>query len=206
MTLRDSKFCTICIYCGSSDRVHPAYLAAAADMGRALVEAGLVLVYGAGSTGLMGAVANGVLAAGGEAIGVAPRNLFSPNLLHSGLTRLELVETIHQRKARMSELADAFIALPGGFGTLEELFETLTWSQIGLHAKPIGLLNTRGYFDPLLELVKHALSEGFIYDEHRTLLPSAMEPRQLLEILRQYQSPPNLERWMNRDLETGGGE
>ncbi len=199
MTPSDSPFHTVCIYCGSADRVHPAFLAAAAEMGRALVEAGLALVYGAGSTGLMGAVANGVLAAGGEAIGVAPRNLFSPNLIHSGLTRLELVDTIHQRKARMSELADAFIALPGGFGTLEELFETLTWSQIGLHAKPIGLLNTRHYFDPLLELVQHALSEGFIYDEHRTLLQSDEDPRRLLELLRSFEVPANLDRWMNRD-------
>ncbi len=197
---------TVCVYCGSSDKVHPAYLAAAAEMGGALVEAGLGLVYGAGSTGLMGAVADGVLDAGGEAIGVAPRNLFAPELIHTGLTHLELVETIHQRKARMSELADAFIALPGGYGTLEELFETLTWAQIGLHAKPVGLLNTRGYFDPLLELIRHALAEGFIYAEHRAMLLSAEDPRRLLELLQKYRVPANLERWMNRSSDTSGRE
>lgn len=198
MTEPDPKFRAICVYCGSSDKVHPAYLSAAAEMGRALAEAGLRLVYGGGSTGLMGAVAGGALAAGGEVVGVAPRGLFAPSLLHAGLTRMELVETIHQRKARMSELADAFIALPGGYGTLEELFETLTWAQIGLHAKPVGLLNTRQYFDPLLELIRHAQKEGFIYDEQQALLLSGDDPRRLLEQMHRYQAPPNLARWMNR--------
>jgi len=167
-------------------------------MGAVLARARLRLVYGAGSTGLMGAVADGALAAGGEVIGVAPRNLFAPKLIHSGLSRLDLVDTIHQRKARMSELADAFIALPGGYGTLEELFETLTWSQIGLHAKPIGLLNTRRYFDPLLELLAHALQEGFIYTEHRTLLLGADSPDRLLEMLASFKPPENIDRWVNR--------
>jgi uncharacterized protein (TIGR00730 family) len=192
---------TVCVYCGSADGVHPAYLEAAAEMGRALAEAGLSLVYGAGRTGLMGAVADGALAAGGQVTGVVPRHLNTPRLIHAGLTRLEVVETIHQRKARMSELAGAFIALPGGYGTLEELFETLTWSQLGLHAKPIGLLNTRRYFDPVLELIQHALREGFIYAEHRTLLLSADDPRRLLEILRQYVVPDNIDRWVNRGPE-----
>ena len=140
---------------------------------------------------------------GGRVTGVVPQHLFSPQLIHSGLTKLEVVETIHHRKARMSELADAFIALPGGYGTLEELFETLTWSQLGLHAKPIGLLNTRRYFDPLLELIQHALSEGFIYAEHRTLLLSAADPRHLLVLLSEFQVPHNLDRWINRAQQDG---
>jgi uncharacterized protein (TIGR00730 family) len=168
-------------------------------MGAAIARAGLELVYGAGSTGLMGAVAAGVLAAGGAVTGVIPGYFNTPQLAQSGLTRLEVVETIHQRKARMAELADAFIALPGGYGTFEELFEILTWGQIGLHTKPVGLLNVRGYFDPLLTLVEHALAEGFIYAEHRALFSYAEEPEALLQALQAHQIPPNLERWLKRD-------
>ena len=167
-------------------------------MGQALAQAGLRLVYGAGKTGLMGAVAEGVLQSGGQVTGVVPVLLNQPQLIHAGLTELEVVENIHQRKARMSELADAFIALPGGYGTFEELFETITWAQLGLHQKPVGLLNTLGYFDPLLELVQHALQEGFLYAEHRTLLLNTDDPDGLLDLLRQYQVPPNLDRWVNR--------
>lgn len=190
---------SICVYCGSADGVRAEYLAGARQMGQALAQAGIRLVYGAGRTGLMGAVAEGVLAAGGEVVGVTPAYLNTPQLIHAGLTRLEVVETIHQRKARMSELADAFIALPGGYGTFEELFETLTWAQLGLHEKPIGLLNTLGYFDPLIELVQHALREKFIYDEHRTLLRTSADPDELLADLRAYRAPENLDRWVNRE-------
>jgi uncharacterized protein (TIGR00730 family) len=168
-------------------------------MGQALARAGLRLVYGAGKTGLMGAVAEGALHAGGLVTGVVPTYLNLPQLIHAGLTELEVVENIHLRKARMSELANAFIALPGGYGTFEELFETLTWAQIGLHQKPIGLLNTRGYFDPLLALVQHALKEGFIYAEHRTLLVSSAEPLDLLHRIQRYELPGGLDRWVNRD-------
>jgi uncharacterized protein (TIGR00730 family) len=190
---------SISVYCGSSDDIHPEYLQAAHRMGAAIAGHGLELVYGAGSTGLMGALADGSLEVGGRVIGVIPGYFNTPRLAHAGLTRLEVVETIHQRKARMVELGDAFVAMPGGFGTLEELFEVLTWAQIGLHSKPVGLLNVRGYFDPLLRLVEHARREGFIYNEHRDLFIEDQEPEALLESLQNYQHPQGLERWMTRE-------
>ncbi len=188
----------ICVYCGSADGVNPVYYAAAYGMGQALARARIELVYGAGKTGLMGAVADGALAEGGAVTGVIPAGLNTPQLAHAGLTRLEVLPDIHQRKARMSALADAFIALPGGFGTFDELFETLTWAQIGLHHKPVGLLNTRQYFDPLLALITHAEAEGFIYTEHARLLCHAAEPEALLAALQAFQLPDGLERWVNR--------
>jgi uncharacterized protein (TIGR00730 family) len=190
---------SICVYCGSADGVRSEYYEAANQMGAALARAGIELIYGAGKTGLMGAVADGALQAGGTVTGIVPVYLNMPHLIHAGLTRLEVVDNMHLRKARMSELADAFIALPGGYGTFEELFETLTWAQIGLHQKPIGLLNSLGYFDPLLELVHHALKEGFIYDEHRTLLASSSDPKEIIKQLQDFQLPSGLERWVNRD-------
>lgn len=192
------NFGSICVYCGSADGVNPAYLQAAAGLGQALARRGIRLVYGAGKTGVMGAVADGALQAGGSVTGVVPVHLNLPHLIHAELTHLEVVQNIHQRKARMSELAEAFIALPGGFGTLEELFEMLTWAQLGLHDKPIGLLNTLGYFDPLLALVQHALREGFIYDEHRTMLLSSDDPETLLDQLHIYRPPDTLQRWLDR--------
>jgi uncharacterized protein (TIGR00730 family) len=189
----------VCVYCGSADGVRAEYLEAAFAMGQKLAQSGLRLIYGAGKTGLMGTVAEGVLQAGGQVTGVVPTYLNLPHLIHSGLTELEVVENIHLRKARMSELADAFIALPGGYGTFEELFETLTWAQIGLHHKPIGLLNTQGYFDPLLAMVQHALKEGFIYAEHNILLVSSAEPADLLLKIQQYRAPIGLDRWIDRD-------
>ena len=190
---------SICIYCGCSDRVRPVYLESARQMGTALAERGLTLVYGAGSTGLMGALADAALEAGGQVIGVIPAIFNTPRLAHNGLTRLEVLDTIHLRKARMIELSDAFIALPGGFGTLEELFEILTWAQVGLHHKPIGLLNTQGYFDPLLGLLDHIEQEGFIYSEHRQLLSQAETPQALLEALEKHSRPDGLERWLTRE-------
>jgi uncharacterized protein (TIGR00730 family) len=190
---------TITVYCGSADGINPAYYQAADAMGRTLAQAGIQLVYGGGKIGLMGAVASGALAGGGQVTGVITAHLNQPQLIHAELTRLDVVENMHQRKARMFELADAFIALPGGYGTFEELFETLTWAQLGLHAKPIGLLNTRRYYDPLLEIVQHALVEGFIYAEHPTLLLSSDQPGGLLQMLQQYQAPRNLDRWINRE-------
>jgi len=189
----------ICVYCGSSDRLHPAYLQAARAMGTTIARRGLELVYGAGSTGLMGSLADGALQAGCQVIGVIPTYFNTPQLAHNGLTRLEVVETIHQRKARMAELSDAFIALPGGFGTLEELFEMLTWAQIGLHRKPIGLLNVSGYFDPLLEMLSRAQREGFIYTEHLDLLSHSMDPEALMDALEAYLPPQGLEKWVSRD-------
>ena len=189
---------SICVYCGSSDKANPAYLNAAYEMGAVIAARGLQLVYGAGGTGLMGAIANGALENGGEVIGVLPEIFNTPTLAHNGLTRLEIVENMHQRKARLAELADAFIALPGGYGTLEELFEILTWAQIGLHQKPVGLLNVRRYFDPLLELVEKASSEGFIYQEHRGLFTSGDDPNSLLEAMLNHNPPAGLERWLTR--------
>lgn len=189
---------SICVYCGSSDDINPAYLEGADQMGRAIAKRGLQLWYGAGSTGLMGAVANGALGAGGEVIGVIPAMFHTPQLAHTGLTRLEIVESMHQRKERLANQADAFIALPGGFGTFEELFEILTWAQIGLHQKPVGLLNTRNYYDPLVKAVEYARAEGFIYDEHRSLFVCESEPEQLLEKLEHYSIPSGLDRWLTR--------
>ncbi len=199
MNMEPKSIQTICVYCGSADGLRSEYLDAAFAMGQALARTGLRVVYGAGRTGLMGALADGVLKAGGWVTGVTPTYMNSPQLTHSGLSELEVVENIHLRKARMSELADAFIALPGGYGTFEELFESLAWAQIGLHQKPIGLLNTMHYYDPLLAMVQHALEEGFIYAEHRTLLVSADEPQDLLQKIRQYKLPSGLDRWVNRE-------
>lgn len=177
----------------------PEYLEAARVMGAKVAAKGMQLIYGAGSTGLMGALADSALEGGGEVIGVIPGYFNTPALAHANLTRLEVVDTIHQRKARMAELADAFVAMPGGFGTFEELFEILTWAQIGLHQKPVGLLNTRRYFDPLLAMIDHARAEGFIYDEHRSLFTCSEEPGELLQALTNHHRPSGLERWLSRD-------
>ncbi len=192
---------SICIYCGSSDKMRPEYLEAARQMGAVVAQRGLQLWYGAGSTGLMGAVADGALRAGGEVIGVIPEFFNTPQLAHFRLTHLEVVESMHQRKQRLAEQADAFVALPGGYGTFEEFFEILTWSQIGLHHKPVGLLNSMNYFDPLLRMVEHARREGFIYDEHRALFTHATEPVELLDALMNYEPPQGLDRWLTRQDE-----
>jgi uncharacterized protein (TIGR00730 family) len=147
----------------------------------------------------MGAVADGALESGGEAIGVLPSIFNTPQLAHPNLTRLEIVDDMHKRKARLEELADGFIALPGGYGTLEELFEILTWAQIGLHKKPVGLLNVRQYFDPLLEFIDNARAEGFIYAEHRSLFTSSEKPLSLLKALENHNPPSGLDRWLTRD-------
>lgn len=190
---------SVCVYCGSSDKMHSDYLEAARQVGACIARRGLHLYYGAGSTGLMGAVADGALEAGGTVTGIIPGYFNTPQLCHAGLTRLEVVETIHQRKARLAELADAFIALPGGYGTFEELFEILTWAQIGLHKKPIGMLNTRRYFEPLLAVIEQARQEGFIYNEHRGLFAIAEQPEELLDALSNHRPPSGLERWLTRD-------
>jgi hypothetical protein len=190
---------SICVYCGSADNLRPEYLQAASQMGAAIARRGLELWYGAGGTGLMGAVANGALQAGGQVVGVIPEIFNTPRLAHMGLTRLEVVASMHERKQRLAQAADSFVALPGGYGTFEELFEILTWSQIGLHQKPVGLLNVLGYFDPLLTLVEHARSEGFIYAEHRALLIHADTPEVLLDSLDAYRQPDGLERWLTRE-------
>lgn len=190
---------SLCVYCGSADHLHQDYIRAADELGKAIASRGIRLWYGAGRTGLMGAVADGALLAGGEVIGVIPELFNNPTLCHQGLTQLEVVEDMHQRKARLAAQADAFIALPGGFGTFEEFFEIVTWAQIGLHTRPVGLLNVRGYYDPLLTLVDNASCEGFIYAEHRNLFSVAEGPEELLVMLENFQQPEDLDRWLRRD-------
>lgn len=178
---------SICVYCGSRPGASPEFVAQAKVLGHAMVEAGITLVFGAGSIGIMGAVADAVLEAGGEAIGVIPRGLHRAEITHPNLTELYMVETMHERKAKMIELSDAFVAAPGGFGTLEELFEVLTWGQLGIHAKPIGLYNTEGYWNPLLRMLDHCLEQRFIDPFQRELVLEAETPATLFEVLRAYE-------------------
>jgi uncharacterized protein (TIGR00730 family) len=190
---------TFCVYCGSSDKMSDAYLQVAYQTGAAIAKRGYVLAYGAGCTGMMGAVADGALEAGGEVIGVIPRMFATPTLMHNGLSRLEIVESMHTRKQRLVDISDAFIALPGGYGTFEELFEVLTWAQIGLHCKPVGILNARHYFDSLLSAIDIARTEGFMYAEHQSLFVYADKPDVLLEKLDSYQYPQGMEKWLTRE-------
>lgn len=191
---------SVCVFCGSSDSVSPDYLAAAGQMGQVLAERGLRLIFGGGRTGLMGALADGALASGGEAIGVIIPDMHTTSLAHVGLTRMDVVSDMHARKARMHELADAYIALPGGLGTFDELFETLTWAQTGAHEKPIGLLNVKGYFAPMLSALEHAVEEGFIFQEHLDALAISSTPDSLLTMLENYTHPhAAVKRWMRED-------
>jgi uncharacterized protein (TIGR00730 family) len=201
MIINQRPIKTICIYCGSADGLREQFYESAYETGKILAERQIAIVYGAGKTGLMGALANGALEAGGRVIGIVPENLNEPQLIHAHLTDLQVVMDIQLRKARMSQLADAFIALPGGFGTFDELFETLTWAQIGLHTKPIGLLNVLHYFDPLLSMVDHALKEKFIYDEHKVLMVADEDPLNLYDKLVAFQRPDHLNRWISRETE-----
>lgn len=173
----------VCVYCGSNPGRHEAYREAACALGRTLAGRALGVVYGGASVGLMGAVAEAALDAGGEVIGVIPRGLVEREIAHAGLARLHVVESMHDRKALMTSLSDAFVALPGGLGTLDELFEALTWAQLGLHSKPVGLLNVEGFFDPLLTYLDHAVAEGFLRPAHRGLLLAAADVEELLERL-----------------------
>ena len=180
----------ICVFCGSSPGLNQGYANAARALGRELAGRGLDLVYGGGSVGLMGVLADAVLAEGGRVFGVIPRQLATEELAHRGLTSLKIVSSMHERKACMAELADAFIALPGGYGTFEELFEAITWSQLGIHRKPVGLLNTARYFDPLVLMIGRAIEEGFIVPENRHLVVVSESPQELLEKLSQHRLPP----------------
>jgi hypothetical protein len=190
---------SICVFCGSSDNVSSEYLTAARNMGHVLARRNIRLVYGGGKTGLMGAVADGTLEAGGEVIGVITTSMNVPALAHPGLTRMDVVTEMHARKARMHELAEGYIALPGGFGTFDELFEALTWGQIGAHEKPIGLLNVKDYYVPLLAALDHAVQEGFIFSEHRAALCCEAEPEILLDVMEIQQHPHEaVKRWMRQ--------
>ncbi|RFP15142.1 TIGR00730 family Rossman fold protein [Duganella sp. BJB488] len=174
----------ICVYCGANAGVNPVYAEAARALGRALVENNLSLVYGGGKVGLMGVIADEVLRLGGEVTGVIPTALVEREVGHTGLTRQFIVKDMHERKAMMAKLADGFIAMPGGMGTLEELFEMLTWSQLGIHAKPIGLLNVDGFYDGLTGFIEHASAQGFIRPQHAALMMSSPDGQALLQMLR----------------------
>jgi uncharacterized protein (TIGR00730 family) len=188
----------VCVFAGSSPGARAEYREAARLLGEELAQRELELVYGGASVGLMGMVADAALAAGGRVIGVMPRGLFRTEVAHAGLTELREVGSMHERKATMADLADGFIALPGGYGTFDELFEIVTWAQIGLHAKPIGLVNAADYFAPLLALVAHAASEGFVPAAHQGLLLSAPHPAALLERFAAYIPTPLDEKWAER--------
>jgi hypothetical protein len=186
----------ICVFCGSSTGASPVYVEAARATGRALAGRGVGVVTGGGGVGLMGAVADAALAAGGEVVGVIPRALERRELAHPRLTALHVVGSMHERKALMAELADGFLALPGGMGTLEELAEILTWAQLGLHARPVGLLDVAGYFGPLVAFFDRAVAEGFLRPDHRRLLLVGREPGELLDRFEVWDPPP-VERWID---------
>jgi uncharacterized protein (TIGR00730 family) len=187
---------SVCVFCAANPGAHPAYAQHTAAFGRFLAESGRRIVYGGGRTGLMGALAEGALAAGGEIVGVMPRHLVDREVAHTGLSELHVVGSMHERKARLAELSDGFVALPGGLGTLEELFETWTWGQLGLHRKPYGLLDIGGFFAPLLEFLDHAVHEGFIRAEYRSLLLVDSDPAALLGRMEAF-DPPLLGRWLD---------
>lgn len=189
---------TVAVFCGSQSGRSAAFAAAAQSLGRELARRGLTLVFGGGSVGLMGRLADAVLASGGRAIGVIPRFLLERELGHASLTELLVVDSMHERKAAIADRADAFVALPGGLGTLEELFEAWTWVQLGIHRKPCGVLQVAGYFDPLLRFLDRAVAEGFVSAAHRAQLQVADEPAALLDRLAAC-GPPPAEKWAGRE-------
>jgi uncharacterized protein (TIGR00730 family) len=187
----------VCVFCGSRPGSRPEYAAAATALGNLLAREKLGLVYGGGHIGMMGILADAMLAAGGEVIGVIPQALVDKELAHQRLTELRVVESMHTRKADMEKLSDAFLALPGAFGTADELFEILTWSQLGLHRKPIGLLDTLGFFTPLLQWLDRAVADGFLKAKHRRLLVEAREPGELLQKLKAFHPPDISAKWID---------
>jgi uncharacterized protein (TIGR00730 family) len=191
-------FRRICVFCGSNSGIDPAYRSAALALGQILAERAIELVYGGGNIGLMGVLADTVLQRGGRVIGVIPESLMAKEVGHTGLTELRIVNSMHERKALMADLSDAFIAMPGGFGTFEEFCEVVTWSQLGIHTKPCGLLNVDGYYDSLLALFDHAVREGFLRAENRRLVLSDPSPEQLLDKMFQFRSPA-IDKWITGD-------
>jgi uncharacterized protein (TIGR00730 family) len=186
----------ICVYCGSSPGIKPDYADAAHALARVLVENKIELVYGGASVGTMGVIANGVLELGGKVHGVIPEKLFKKEIAHEGLTELHVVKTMHARKSMMAALSDGFIAMPGGFGTLEELIEMLTWAQLGFHEKPCGVLNIAGYFDQLLGYLDHSVEQGFLKAQNRQMLLCDSDPAGLLGKFERYEAP-RVEKWMS---------
>ena len=187
-----------CVFSGSSWGVRAEYSRTADELGQLLVEAGIGLVYGGASVGLMGAVADAVLRKGGEVIGVIPQSLVEKEVAHKGLGNLRITSSMHERKALMAELSDGFIALPGGIGTLEETFEVWTWAQLGLHTKPCALLNTEGFYDGLGSFLDTVVEEGFLKGIHRKMLISENDPKTLLATMKAYIAPPVGEKWIER--------
>jgi uncharacterized protein (TIGR00730 family) len=185
----------LCVFCGSSAGRERGYRRLAESLARALAERGIGIVYGGARVGLMGALADAALAAGGEVIGVIPQALIDREIGHRGLTELRIVDSMHERKALMAELADGFVALPGGVGTLEELFEVWTWAQLGLHAKPCGLLDTDGFYGPLVAFLDHQVDAGFVREAHRAMLLTVHSPEELLTAFAAYR-PPRVGKWL----------
>jgi uncharacterized protein (TIGR00730 family) len=179
----------LCVFCGSSPGDRPVFAEVAKALGTLLARRGVTLVYGGASVGLMGIVADAALAAGGEVVGVIPEALFGKEVAHQGLTRLHRVHSMHERKTLMYDLSDGFIALPGGLGTLEEIFEILTWAQLGLHQKPCGFLNVEGYFDPLIAFADRMVQRRFMKEKHRSLLQVSRDPEELLRLFEAFHAP-----------------
>lgn len=192
---------SICVYCGSSPGRRPAYKTAARALGQALTNRGLNLVYGGASVGIMGAVADAVLEGGGEVTGIIPEALAIKEIAHAGLTHQHVVRSMHERKSLMAEHSDGFIAMPGGWGTFEELFEMLTWAQLGFHEKPCGLLNIEGYYDELARFLEHAMEEGFVPPVCRSMLIVEDDPELLLERFEAYRAP-RVRKWITEEAET----
>lgn len=188
---------TLCVYCASSPGADPEFAVTASAFGRLLVKNKIRLVYGGGHVGLMGVLADAVLDEGGEVHGVITRALEEKEVAHRGVTRLVVVETMHERKAAMADLADGFVALPGGFGTLDELFEVVTWTQLGIHSKPCGILNVNGFFDPLWALLEAATQQRFLHPDHRDIVIMESDPLALLDRLRSW-SPVIVDKWLDR--------
>ena len=190
---------SVCVFSGSNRGARPSYTTAASELGRVVAERGMRIVYGGASVGLMGEVADAALAADGEVVGVIPQHLVDREVAHEGLTELRITASMHERKALMAELSDGFVALPGGLGTLEELAEVLTWSQLGLHRKPCGLLDVDGFYEPLLTFLDHTVTERFVSVEHRAIVQAATTPGDLLDRLASWRPPDGeTEKWWDR--------
>ena len=192
---------TVCVFCGCNRGVDPRYERAAGNVGRLLAEQGVGLVYGGGAVGLMGTVATAALAAGGTAVGILPRSIADIEPPHDGLTELLLVDSMHERKAAMAERSDAFVVLPGGLGTLEEAFETISWTQLGLQDKPTGFLNVAGFFDPLRAQLDRMVGDAFVRQQHRDVVYFEEHPGELLDRLRSF-DPPSVSKWIDLDAES----
>jgi uncharacterized protein (TIGR00730 family) len=188
---------SVCVYCGSNEGRLPVYAEAARGLGQALVERGLDLVYGGASVGIMGVIADTVLGLGGRVTGVMPESIVRKEVAHRGLTELHVTSSMHERKMKMAELSDAFVALPGGIGTLEEIFEVWTWGQLGLHAKPCGFLNVAGYYDGLVAFLDHTVAERFVKEANRAMLIVSGDPAELLDRFEGYRAPA-VEKWIRK--------